>query len=210
MFHSIGRVIDSWRHATSTETGHQEEVFSIMMPSLSWCGLTRKINWELFPCSQELVLLKFSIDSAEPVLTSKQYVNLLTMNISDTLPHAQQILEQPWEHQYISSSQNWWRIRIYSTQLPRNTTFKLEVFMVSTLKLMTEFSIFQTEEDSEDQKRCSSKIWLMVSKPLSLLRRPKPHEEIKINTVKIDCNWIAVNCKRIFDKNFKFKIKFFE
>ena len=87
--------IDSLRHATLIETGLREEVFSIMMPRLSWSGSMRRINSELFPCSQVPLLRKFSIDFAELHQRLKSTANSLMMSISDTSPLAQQTWELP-------------------------------------------------------------------------------------------------------------------
>lgn len=98
--------IDSLKHATLTETGLREEVFSIMMTRLSWSGSMRKINLELFPCSQVQPLRKFLIDFAELHLRSKNFANSLMMNILDTLHLAQQTWELPLEDQCTSNYQN--------------------------------------------------------------------------------------------------------
>jgi len=104
---SSKREIDSWRLAISTETGHPVEVSSIMMPRLSSSGSMRRINSESFLCKMDPVFSKFSIDSAELLLISKQLTsNSLMMIISVTSHLAQQILELPWELPSISNSQN--------------------------------------------------------------------------------------------------------
>merc|ERR1711935_1179266 len=120
-------------------------------------GSTKKINSESSPCKREQESRKSLTDSAELPHILRLFANLLMTITLAILHHAQPILELLLEHQSISIFQNRRLIKPKWTQLLINTLFKSEVFMVSTLRLMTVSTIFQTKEDLADPRNNLSK-----------------------------------------------------
>jgi len=177
-FKSIGKEINILLPPTWTETGHLAEVFSWMTRRLSSFGAMKKISLESSPCSQELVLLRSSTDSAEPAHTLKPSANSPTMSIEVTLLHAQPTSVPPWELQSTLNCQNLWQTSQSSIRSLLTMMSRSEVFMVSIPILPPEFSISPTREDSEEPRNNSSKTWSTVSDLSSMLRRPRNEYDI--------------------------------
>jgi len=156
------REIDSWNAAESMKIGHITEVFSTMLTRLSLYGLMRKINWELFQCSQVQISDKSSRDLCSHFSNSNRLPNSHMIQILVISPHAQLTWELLWEHQSISAYHFWAKEKKSSRKLQKNIMSKLEELMVSTLRQMMEFSIFQIREDLEFQWCLSFKICIMV------------------------------------------------
>ena len=135
-----------------------------MTTRLSLSGSTKKINSELSLCNRVLTYTRSSTDSAVPANTLKRLQSSLTILISVTLHHAQPTSELHLELQFTSDSLNSHRNGKSSKKLLTNSTYRLEVFTVNIQNQLNQFTIFQTREDSEDQKETLSKTCMMVSK----------------------------------------------
>ena len=107
----------------------------------------KKINYVLFPCSQEPIFIKSLRDYAELHLILRQLLNSHMMNILVTSLHAQQILVLLSEAPYTLNFLYFPKRKINSKLLLTNTLSKSEVFMENIVSLMMEFLIFLTEED---------------------------------------------------------------
>ena len=143
----------------------------------------KKINYVLFPCSQEPIFIKSLKGYAELPLILRQLWSSLTMNILAISLHAQQISELLLEDQYTLSFLYFPKRKINSKLLLTNTLSKSEVFMESIVSLMMEFLIFQTEEDLVVLKNNLFKTWLMESVLWSMLKKLFKSQDI---TVKLE------------------------
>lgn len=106
----------------------------------------------------ELTLKKCLKDYVELVHISKRLLNSLIMSISDISPLVQLTLVLHLEHQCTFTYHFSVKRNKFSNLLQINTTFKLEVLMVSILKLMITFTIFRTKEDLEEVRHNLYKI----------------------------------------------------
>merc|ERR1711935_951153 len=137
---SFSRVVTNiLSQPVSRESGPKPEVSSIMMPSLSSYGLTKRINSESSPCKRDPTSWRFSRELLMLPTRLRPWQNSPTMSISVTFQLAQPTWEQVLELQFILTSQNSWPRRTSWTPSLISTTFKSEVFTESTLKLMTVF-----------------------------------------------------------------------
>ena len=146
-------------------TGLRVVESSTMTPRPSFCGSTRRTNWELSRCSKVLILEQCSLVSLrQPQRLSKSPALLTTITWA-TLHRVQQTWELLFEPQYTLLFQISARRRMNSKLSQISTMCRSVASMVSTQSLPTTCMTFLTGEDLADLRSTLSKICTMALKP---------------------------------------------
>jgi len=161
------RVTDSFKLPVWIGSGQLEEVSSIMTPRLSLSGSMKKISWELSPWRRAQIFWLSSQDCLRLRPLLRRRPDLLMTTTLVTSLHAQQTSVLLLEPLFTSSSHCLESTRPCSIESLTDISFKSEVSMVSTPRLMMAFSTSPTEDALEDLRLTWFKTCTMVSRQWS-------------------------------------------